>query len=304
MANPDSMQISPSELILNPDGSVYHLNLLPRHIATTIITVGDPERVDLVTSHFDTIDYSIHKREFKTVTGVYKGKRLTVLSTGIGTDNIDIVLNELDALVNIDLKTRRVKKTHTSLNIIRIGTSGAIQADIPLDSFLLSKIAIGLDALLHFYKSESIQDREIQDAFVRHMQWHPSKSKPYVVACNRDLASHFLEATMIEGCTATNIGFYAPQGRKLRLETSDDGMNSKLESFRFRHSSAEHNQDGVITNLEMETSGIYGLSALLGHRAVSLNAILANRVLGTFSDKPLETINALIKYTLERISHL
>ena len=289
-------QIPPSELILNPDGSVYHLNLLPEHLAPTVISVGDPDRVDLVASYLNTIEYSIHKREFKTVTGFLQDKRITIISTGIGTDNIDIVLNELDALVNIDLVTRTIKKEHTTLDIIRIGTSGAIQKDIPVDSFLLSKTAIGLDALLHFYKSDHIQNTAFQKAFVEHMQWHPDKSTPYVVSCNEELAAHFISDKIIAGCTATNIGFYAPQGRKLRLDTSDMEMNVKLESCRFRGS--------LITNLEMETAGIYGLAHLLGHRAISLNAILANRALKSFSNQAAQTTNALIEYTLERIMTL
>lgn len=286
-------QIPPSELILNEDGSVYHLNLRPEHLAPTVVTVGDPDRVDVIAAYFDTIECTIHKREFKTSTGTYKGKRITVLSTGIGTDNIDIVLNELDALVNINLATRTIKEQLTSLNIIRIGTSGAIQKDIPVDSFLLSKTAVGLDALLHFYNSATIQNRAFSKAFINHMDWSSDKSAPYVVNCDRDLASHFMSDHIIEGCTATNIGFYAPQGRSLRLGTSDDAMNDKLQSFRFRES--------VITNLEMETSGIYGISKLLGHRAVSLNAILANRALKTFSATPEKTTRLLIEYALERI---
>jgi len=201
-------QIPPSELILNADGSVYHLNLLPEHLATTVITVGDPDRVDAITTYFDSIECTIHKREFKTITGSYKGRRITVISTGIGTDNIDIVLNELDALVNIDLATRTQKDVLTSLNIIRIGTSGAIQEDVPIDSFLLSKTAIGLDALLHFYDSKHIQDLDFQDAFIKHMDWSQDKSKPYVVACDSNLASHFMSPDIIVGCTATNVGFY------------------------------------------------------------------------------------------------
>lgn len=287
------MYIPSSELILNPDGSVYHLNLLPEQIASTIITVGDPDRVDTVAAYFDTVECTVHKREFKTITGSYNGKRITVISTGIGTDNIDIVLNELDALVNIDLDKRVIKPKHTPLDIIRIGTSGAIQKDIPVDSFLLSKTAIGLDALLHFYKSDHIQNHDFQKAFVTHMEWSQDKSTPYVVSCNTELAAHFESDVMLQGCTATNVGFYAPQGRKLRLETSDTKMNSKLESFRFRES--------VVTNLEMETAGIYGLASLLGHRAISLNAILANRALKTFSEQPEKTTKALIEYVLERI---
>ena len=288
------MAIPASELILNPDGSVYHLHLRPEQIASTIITVGDPDRVDTVTSHFDTITHTVQRREFKTTTGTYKGKEITVISTGIGTDNIDIVFNELDALVNIDLKTRKVKDTHTSLDIIRIGTSGAIQEDISIDTFLLSDMAIGLDALLHFYDSAHIQHPEIQKAFVTHMNWSLQKSEPYIVSCDRNLASHFMSDQIIKGVTATNIGFYAPQGRVLRLQTSDPDMNKKLGEFRFRESK--------ITNLEMETAGIYGLAKLLGHRAISLNAILANRATGIFSDQPSVTVNNLIIYTLNRIA--
>jgi uridine phosphorylase len=295
------MYIPSSELILNPDGSVYHLNLLPEQIASTIITVGDPDRVDTVAAYFDTVEYTVHKREFKTITGSYKGKRITVISTGIGTDNIDIVLNELDALVNIDLTNRVPKETHKTLDIIRVGTSGAIQKDIQVDSFLISKTAIGLDALLHFYKSKHIQDVKFQKAFMQHMDWAPEKSEPYVVSADPVLLAHFSGTKTMEGCTATNIGFYAPQGRKLRLETSDDTMNEKLESFRFRETRAERSRSSKITNLEMETSGIYGLASLLGHRAISLNAILANRALKTFSERPEKTTKALIEYALERI---
>lgn len=293
-------QIPASELILNEDGSVYHLNLLPHQIATTIITVGDPDRVTLVTSYFDTIECTIHKREFKTVTGRYKGKRITVISTGIGTDNIDIVLNELDALVNIDLQKRTLKETHTELDIIRIGTSGAIQKDIPINSFLLSETAIGLDALLHFYDSKHIQNNAVAKAFISHTQWAKEKSTPYVVSCNEALASYFNDKRIIKGCTATNIGFYAPQGRRLRLNTSDSTMNNKLESFRFL-SGELAGHESRITNLEMETAGIYGLAALLGHRAISLNAILANRALKTFSTTSEETVSSLVQFALNRI---
>lgn len=288
------MGIAASELILNPDGSIYHVHLRPEHVAPTVITVGDPDRVATVTAYFDTITHTVHCREFKTTTGTYKGKPITVISTGIGTDNIDIVLNELDALVNIDFKTRTVKETLTSLDIIRIGTSGSIQEDIPIDSFLLSDMAIGLDALLHFYDSTSVQHLEIQKAFMEHMGWSAQKSEPYVVACDRGLASHFLSDQIIQGFTATNVGFYGPQGRVLRLPTSDPAMNEKLEKFRFRESK--------ITNLEMETAGIYGLAKLLGHRAVSMNAILANRATGVFSKEGAKTTDLLIQYTLRRIA--
>jgi len=289
------MPIAPSELILNPDGSVYHLHLKPEHIANTIITVGDPDRVSMVTKHFDSIEHKVHKREFHTQTGDYKGKRITVISTGIGTDNIDIVLNELDALVNIDLKTREIKKQHTALDIIRIGTSGAIQEDIPVDSFLISEYATGFDNLLHFYDSTHIQKLEISNALIDHLDWDATKSFPYTVKCNTQLAAKFHNEETIQGFTVTNVGFYGPQGRVLRLQLQDDTLNEKINSFRFKYLK--------ITNLEMETAGIYGLSELLGHRAISLNAILANRALETFSSKPQETVEQLITHTLQTLSN-
>lgn len=284
--------LASSELVLNPDGSIYHLNLLPGDIATTVITVGDPERVDRVATHFDSIEVSKHKREFKTVTGSYKGKRLTVISTGIGTDNIDIVFNELDALVNIDFNTRTIKKKHTPLTMVRIGTSGAIQPAIPIDSFLISEKAIGFDNLLHFYGNTTFLDLRFVEAFVNHTQWNPNKSTPYVTAADTDLVSRFFKSKEFQkGITATNVGFYGPQGRVVRLALQDASLNDKLASFQYKNQ--------TITNLEMETSGIYGLAVLLGHRAVSLNAILANRVTGAFSKQPEETIEKLILKTLE-----
>jgi len=287
------MQIAQSELIVNNDGSIYHLNLKPEHIANTIITVGDPDRVDKITKYFDHIECSIRKREFHTQTGTYKNKRITVISTGIGTDNIDIVLNELDALVNINLETREIKEHHTSLNIIRIGTSGAIQQDIPVDSFLLSELAIGFDSLLHFYDSKEITFPKMSKALTNHLDWHPNKSQPYVVAADKQWIEHLSEDIIIKGVTATNVGFYGPQGRTLRLALSDEKQNEKIASFRY--------ESKKITNLEMETAGIYGLTKLLGHHAVSLNAILANRSSGGFSTQPEKTIDALIRYALDKI---
>ncbi|MEH6407652.1 MAG: nucleoside phosphorylase [Leeuwenhoekiella sp.] len=290
------MAIPYSELILNPNGSIYHLNLQPEDIGHTIITVGDPDRVEKVTQYFDKITFSTHKREFKTQTGFLKGKKITVISTGIGTDNIDIVLNELDSLVNIDFASREIKDKLTSLNIIRIGTSGAIQPDIPVDSFLISERAIGFDSLLQFYDSTHIQDIELQKKFIEFTNWNASKSTPYVVNANSELLTHFKNSEILSGFTATNVGFYGPQGRILRGKLEDPQMNTKLLNFR--------EGDLKITNLEMETAGIYGLSQLLGHRAISLNAILANRALGTFSTNGDDTINALIKFTLNRITAL
>ncbi len=287
------MAIAASELILNPDGSVYHLNLRPEHLATTIITVGDPDRVDSVTEHFDTVEFQTRKREFHTQTGTYKGKRITVISTGIGTDNIDIVFNELDALVNIDLEKRIIKETLTSLEIVRIGTSGSIQKNIPLDSFLISEYAAGFDSLLHFYDNDAIQDLAISEALVEHTNWSPLKSKPYIVKCNADLYQKMSSDQTVKGFTATNVGFYGPQGRVLRLPLQDDGLNDKLASFNY--------QDRPITNLEMETAGIYALSSLLGHKAVSMNAIIANRATGEFSKDPSGLVNDLITYTLDKL---
>ncbi|MEL6811782.1 MAG: nucleoside phosphorylase [Bacteroidota bacterium] len=285
------MRIPESELILNPDGSIYHLNLKPGEIADTIITVGDPDRVSQVTQYFDTIEVDVGKREFKTQTGTYKGKRITVISTGIGTDNIDIVFNELDALVNIDFETRFIKEEHTQLSFIRIGTSGAIQADIPIDSVLISQKAIGFDSLVHFYADKNFLEEDLSEAFIKHTQWNPRKSAPYAVSADASLLSRFSASTFLKGITVTNVGFYGPQGRKLRLGLEDDNLNHKLEHFSYRGQK--------ITNLEMETSGIYGMSKLLGHKAISLNAILANRPLGVFSNKPGKTVDTLIRQTLD-----
>ena len=287
------MQIKESELILNPDGSIYHLNLKPGDIANTILTVGDPERVDQVTAHFDTIENVAESREFRTKTGIYKGMRLTVISTGIGTDNIDIVLNELDALVNIDFKTRQVKNALTSLRIIRIGTTGCIQSDIPVDKFVVSERAIGFDNLLHFYKKTASFDTDFSEALKEFTQWNSKNSDPYVVSGDPELVTLFTSEECVKGITSTNSGFYGPQGRILRLALHDDTLNSKLEQFRYKGKS--------ITNLEMETAGIYGLSHLLGHKAISLSVILANRANGTFSKNPKAAVENLIQYTLERL---
>ena len=287
------MEIAASELIINKDGSIYHLNLLPEDLASTVITVGDPDRVTSVTKHFDTIEVIKQKREFKTITGVYKGKRITVISTGIGTDNIDIVFNELDALVNIDFNSRTIKDTHTTLDIIRIGTSGTVQDNIPIDSFLISEKAIGFDSLMHFYKSDHVLDKTISDAFVKQTNWASDKSTPYVVSYDETLGAKFKSDSVIKGFTATNVGFYGPQSRVLRLELSDDLLSNKISDFEF---------NGLhITNLEMETAGIYGMAKLLGHKAVSLNAILANRATGEFSSNPNAVIEDLITFTLDKI---
>lgn len=290
------MILKSSELILNPDGSVYHLNLKPENLASTVITVGDPDRVGAITQHFDTVEFQTKNREFHTQTGRYKGKRISVISTGIGTDNIDIVLNELDALVNIDLEKRQIKEQLTTLDIVRIGTSGSIQKQIPVNSFLISDYAIGFDSLMHFYNSESIQHKEISDALVNHTQWSDVKSKPYVVRGDQGLFEKFSSEKTVRGFTATNVGFYGPQGRVLRLSLQDPHLNNKLASFNFNNM--------PITNFEMETAGIYGMSALLGHRALSLNAIIANRATGEFTMDTKKVVNDLIVYALEKLVSL
>lgn len=288
------MSIQSSELILNPDGSVYHLNLLPENIANDIIFVGDQNRVEKITQFFDSIEFSTQKREFKTQTGLFKGKRITVISTGIGPDNIDIVLNELDALVNIDLKTRQPKTELTSLNIVRIGTSGSLHADIPVDSFVMSRYGLGLDNMLRSYQIERITNPRLEDAFVKHTNWDLKKGTPYIIAGSKSLAEKFKGLEMHSGITATAPGFYGPQGRVLRLPLQDSNLNSAMDSFNF--------EDNRITNLEMETAAIYGLSALLGHQALSLNAIIANRASGQFSPDPYFAVDNLISYTLNKLA--
>ena len=289
-----TMAIQQSELILNPDGSVYHLNLKPEHIAHDIIFVGDQNRVEKITQLFDSIEFSAQKREFKTQTGKYKGKRITVMSTGIGPDNIDIVMNELDALVNINLETRQPKENLTSLNIIRIGTSGSLQADIPVDSFVMSTFGLGLDNMLRSYLIDKISNTEIEDAFIQHTHWDLRKGKPYVIACSEKLEKIIESDRIHKGITATAGGFYGPQGRVLRLNIQDENLNSKMDNFGF--------EGNRITNLEMETGAIYGLSALLGHHALSLNAIIANRASGTFSEDPYKAVDELIAYTLNKLA--
>lgn len=286
--------IQASELILNPDGSVYHLNLKPEHIAHDIIFVGDQNRVEKISSQFDTIEFSFQKREFKTHTGTLNGKRISVISTGIGPDNIDIVMNELDALVNIDLITRQPKTTLTYLNIVRIGTSGSLQADIPVDSFVMSKYGLGLDNMLRSYLVNEISNTNMEEAFINHTHWDSRKGRPYVISCSEKLEQLIESDKIHKGITATAGGFYGPQGRVLRLEIQDKNLNSKMDNFKF--------EGNRITNLEMETAAIYGLSKLLGHNALSLNAIIANRATGTFSEDPYKAVDELIKYTLEKLT--
>lgn len=286
--------IPSSELILNPDGSVYHLNLKPGHIANDIIFVGDQNRVEKITKHFDSIEFSMQKREFKTQTGNYKGKRLTVISTGIGPDNIDIVMNELDALVNIDLENRTIKKELTSLNIIRFGTSGSLQKDIPVDSIVMSQYGLGLDNMLRSYLIDAICETEIEDAFIAQTNWDLRKGRPYVIKGSETLAKRLDSPHIYKGFTGTVGGFYGPQGRVLRLGIQDSELNRKMDVFEY---------NGIrITNLEMETGAIYGLGKLMGHECLSLNAIIANRATGTFSSDPYKAVDGLIEYALDKLA--
>lgn len=289
------MQIEDSELILNPDGSIYHLNLLPEDIADTIFLVGDPDRVEEVSRYFDKIEIKKQKREFVTHTGYVGNKRLTCLSTGIGTDNIDIVLTELDALVNMDLETRVAKTTVKALNLIRIGTCGSLQHDIPVDSILASEYGVGLDGLLGFYNFDiSAEDRQFLEPIipiVSNLGVHP------VIVKGSDILLNTVAKDIRKGVTLTNCGFYGPQGRTVRIAPKDKKYIDELSAINLPG-------NRKLTNMEMETSAIYGMSKLFGHHALSLNAILANRVDGTFSKDPHGATDKLIRYVLENIIEL
>ena len=287
-------RIAESEMILNARGAIYHLNLKPEEIAGTVFLVGDPDRVKEVSKHFDKIEYKGEYREFITHTGTIGKKRLTVLSTGIGTDNIDITLNELDALVNIDLTTREIKSTFTSLNIMRIGTSGALQPEIPVDSFVASTHGLGIDNLLNFYRLEqNDEEKQLVHSFVTSTQMHSQIGYPYIAGASASLIKHFVK-DFYQGITVTCPGFYGPQGRILRLGISNPELINRLTQFRF----GQHR----ITNFEMETSAIYGLSRLLGHNCLSLNAVVANRVRKEFSRDGKAAVESLIVKVLEIVS--
>lgn len=285
-------RIPESDLILNSDGSVYHLNLLPKHISETIITVGDPSRVYRVTQYFDDVEFEMHRREFITHVGTYKGKRVTVIGTGIGTDNIEIFFTELDALINIDLKTREPKSKRKKIKVIRIGTSGSLQEDIPLDSHLVTDYAVGFDNLMHFYNLEM---DSFEDSLGKDIQ---KKIKipftPYVVRGSSMLSKQYA-ADMTVGNTITAPGFYAPQGREIRLPLKYPNMLEDLGKYRIKSSEFR------LTNFEMETAGYYAMARLLGHEVLSVNAIIANRVKSQFSKDPNKVIDGLIKKILNRI---
>lgn len=283
-------RISEADLILNPDGSVYHLSLLPKHISETVITVGDPSRVYMVSKYFDEVEFEMNKREFITHVGRYKNKRITVISTGIGTDNVEIFFNELDALVNVDLKTREPKARRKKLKVIRIGTSGALQEDVPLGSHLVSEYAVGLDNLMTFYNLPMDNYESAIANDIREKAGLPFT--PYVVRGSESLREQ-IGAEMIVGNTVTCPGFYAPQGRTLRIPIRYPKLLQDLNYY--------HRDDFWLTNLEMETSGYYALARLLGHEALSVNAIIANRMKNKFSKDPNKVVDSLIRKVLEKV---
>lgn len=285
--------IAPSELIVTPYGTIYHLDLKPEQIAHNVIVVGDQYRVEKISKYFDRIDHKVSKREFVTHTGWYKGKHVTALSTGIGCDNIDIVINELDALVNIDLDTRLPKQEKTSLNIIRLGTSGALQADIPVDSHVVSTFGLGFDGLMGFYNAQFEDvEKDLKESFVKDVKWPAECNPPYFAKASDELIERIGKG-MYAGITATANGFYGPQGRSLRLGAKVPDLNERLRDFRFH--------DHRITNFEMETSALYSLCALLGHHAVTVCAIIANRFAKTYSKDYNVPVNDLIVKVLDRI---
>ncbi len=285
--------IHPSELVLNPDNSIYHLKLQPEQIAEKIILVGDPGRVQIVSSFFDKIEHQVSNREFITHTGSYKGERISVIATGIGTDNIDIVINELDALVNVDLKNRVAKKTHKKLQLIRLGTCGSIQEDVPADKIVLSTHAFGLDGLMHYYNYQhSAEENAIRKAFFEQTKWPEEIPKPYLTSASTELVE-LLEEGNVQGITLTAPGFYAPQGRAIRLKPRVEDMNERLRRFSF--------EGQRVVNYEMETSALYGLSKLLGHDACTLCAVVANRYANSFSKDYHSVIKSLIINTLKKL---
>lgn len=283
-----------SELIINPDGSIFHLHIRPEQLADKVILVGDPGRVATVAAHFDTQEYDITSREFHTITGTYKGKRITVLSTGIGCDNIDIVLNELDALANIDFATRYEKDELRSLELVRIGTCGGLQPNTPVGTYIASKKSIGFDGLLNYYGGRNeVCDLDFEKAFTQHMQWNPQKGAPYVIDSNEELFNRIARNDMVQGVTIACGGFFGPQGRELRVPLEDPTQNSKIENFEYK---------GMrITNFEMESSALAGLARLMGHRATTCCMVIANRLAKEANANYKNSIDGLIQLVLERI---
>ncbi len=285
----------PSELIIHPDGSIFHLHLRPEQVADKVILVGDPARVDTVAAHFDTRECEVSSREFHTITGTYRGKRLSVLSTGIGCDNIDIVMNELDALANIDFATRRVRPRLRRLELVRIGTCGGLQPYTPEGTYIASVISIGMDGLLNFYgRRDEVTDNALESAFLAAMQWHGAQciAHPYAVHADADLIRRIAADDMVHGITVACGGFFGPQGRELRIPLADPRQNEKIEAFRYG--------DLAITNFEMESSALAGLARLLGHKALTCCMVVANRVAGRADTNYQNSIDGLIKTVLDR----
>lgn len=288
------MRIAESELIINGDGSIFHLHLRPEELADNVILVGDPGRVDMVSEFFEEKEFRHQSREFVSVTGKYKGVRMTVLSTGIGTDNIDIVMNELDALANIDFETREPKAVKKSLNVLRIGTSGAIQPDIPLGSFVFSHISIGCDGLMNWYADrDKISLLDIEDAFKKHVGWNKHLPDPYFVRAGKKMSDLFRDCT-VKGMTIAASGFYGPQGRVLRMPLAMPDMVSRFESFRFG--------DERVTNFEMEGSAVAGIAAHLGHNAGTVCCIIANRHIGTSNTDYKPHVRRLVQLCLDKLA--
>jgi uridine phosphorylase len=286
-------KIAATDLILNPDGSIYHLKLRPNQLANDIIIVGDQERVKMVSKHFDFIEHCVQNREFVTHTGWLSGKRISVISTGIGTDNMDIFMNEADALVNVDFRTRRVKKKKNRLTIVRIGTSGALQKDIEPGTFVVSEYGLGMDGLLYFYRLKRIDEYKITTAFVRHVKWKKSLPYPYTVKASEMLLKKIGEG-ICKGITVTAPGFYAPQGRKLRLFPLMKNMEKKFSEFCFA--------GNRLVNFEMETSALYGLAKLMGHHACTVCLVVGNRLTKNFSHDYHPSMDQLIMTVLQRIT--
>ncbi|MBQ7422870.1 MAG: nucleoside phosphorylase [Prevotella sp.] len=285
---------APSELIINEDGSCFHLHVRPEQLADRVILVGDPGRVETVAAHFDTREFEVSSREFRTITGTYKGKRITVQSTGIGCDNIDIVVNELDALANIDFQTRTEKPEHRTLTLVRIGTCGGLQPNTPVGTFIASVKSIGFDGLLNYYAGrDRVCDLQLEEAFKAHMQWNPQKGAPYVAVADAALIDQIAGNDMVRGYTIACGGFYGPQGRELRIPLEDPTQNEKVEAFEY---------DGLrICNFEMESSALAGLSSLLGHRAMTCCMVIANRLIKEANTGYKNTIDTLIQRVLDRI---
>ncbi len=289
-----STYYAPSELIINEDGSVFHLHVSPEQLASKVILVGDPGRVSLVASHFDIIECDITSREFHTITGIYRGKRITVLSTGIGCDNIDIVVNELDALANIDFATRTQKTEFRQLEMVRIGTCGGLQPDTPVGTYVCSRKSIGFDGLLNYYAGRNtVCDLPFEKAFTRHMQWNPQKGAPYVIDNDTDLLARINQGDMADGVTISAGGFFGPQGRKLRIPLEDPDQNEKIMAFEYAGQR--------ITNFEMEGSAIAGLSRLLGHKAMTVCMVIANRRAKEANTSYKNSIDNLIEKVVKRI---